>query len=131
MLQLPAPDEFRAAGNAPAPETWTLPVGVPLLVLAGVTDTWTLSVVPWKVGVCVVPVIAVVVLTGVVVVPAKAVPGVSKTPPATPPISTYPRCNACRTAACSLNEFVHGLALSARGLEPKFASYGRNAWGAC
>src|SRR6266702_4960812 len=92
MLQSPTPTAFdpswtRVSWQPPGPsETLTVPDGQ-TVPLAGVTDTCTLSVVWWKPSVCVVPVIAVVVAT---VVSAKAVPGVSKTPPARPTPSTNP-----------------------------------------
>ena len=97
--------------------TLTLPVGA-VVPLAAVTDTDTVSVVPCGLDACVVPVIAVVVPTlgagvvtvgvtvvsvtvGVTVVsvtvgvapvlgPANAVPGISRTPPTTPPVNTTP-----------------------------------------
>src|SRR5580658_4152005 len=94
MLQLPLATPFGPSWTSvrkqppPAPsETLTWPDGQ-TVPLAGVTVTWTLSVVPVKVAVCVVPLIAVVV--PVVVVAANAVPGVSRTPPARPPSSTAP-----------------------------------------
>src|SRR5437763_16433730 len=92
MLQLPTPTALdpswaRVTRQLPGPsETLTVPDGQ-TVPLAGVTDTWTLSVVPGKPADCVVPVIAVVVAT---VVPANAVPGVSKTPPARPTPSSNP-----------------------------------------
>src|ERR1700691_4651143 len=93
MLQLPSATPFGPSWTSvtkqppPAPsETLTWPDGQ-TVPLAGVTVTWTLSVVPVKVAVCVVPAIAVVVP---VVVAANAVPGVSRTPPARPPSSTAP-----------------------------------------
>src|ERR1700728_2085414 len=93
MLQLPTPtavDSYWTSVREQAPhpsETLTVPVGQ-TVPLAGVTETWTLSVVPCQVDVCVVPVIAVVVSTKVG--PAYAVPGVSRTPPTRPPASTTP-----------------------------------------
>src|SRR5580693_6539477 len=93
MLQVPLATPFGPAAPSvatqPSPtpsETLTWPDS-PGVWLAGVTDTWTLSVVPLKLVVCVVPPIAVVVP---VVVAAIAVPGVSRTPPARPPSSTTP-----------------------------------------
>src|ERR1700733_5620178 len=89
MLQLPTPTAFDPSWTSvteqpPEPsETQTFPAGQ-TVPLAGVTDTWTSSVVPSAVDVCVVPVIAVVVLT---VVAANAVPGDSRTDPSRPPIS--------------------------------------------
>src|SRR5690349_19938733 len=91
-MQSPAPTAFhpswaRVTWQLTHPsETVTVPDGQ-TVPLAGVTDTCTSSVVPVKPGVCVVPVIAVAVATAV---PARAVPGVSKTPPARPAPSTSP-----------------------------------------
>src|SRR5579859_2103284 len=92
MLQLPTPvavDPCSASVREQPPdpsETVTVPPGQ-AVPLAGVTDTWTLSVVPCQMAICVVPVIAVVVSTAVL---ANAVPGVSSTPPNTPPATINP-----------------------------------------
>src|SRR5580692_2574940 len=95
MLQPPTPTAVEPLSLSettqppPAPsETLTVPAGQ-TVPLAGVTDTCTLIVAPDEPGDTDVPVIEVVVPTAVTG-PAKAVPGVSKTPPATPPISIIP-----------------------------------------